>query len=751
MSDRRPNRLIRATSPYLQQHALNPVDWWEWGEEAFAAARERDAPIFLSIGYSACHWCHVMERESFENEAIAAMLNSRFVSIKVDREERPDLDEIYMTATQLMTRSGGWPMSVFLTPQARPFYAGTYFPPEDRWGRPGFGTLLREIDRAWREQRGQVEQQAEHLVTAIASLTAGATDYAPLTRETVDSAIQALQGGYDSRHGGFGSAPKFPPVHRLELLLRHFRRTGDPRSRSIVSHTLEAMSRGGMYDHVGGGFHRYSVDAEWLVPHFEKMLYDNAQLARVYTLAWEALGVEEFARVARETIDYVLREMTHPEGGFYSSTDADSAGPGGAMEEGAYFVWTPAEVTDVLGPEAGADFCTEYDITERGNFEGRNIPNTRLRPAVTDPALVGKLGEARRRLRAAREERPRPFLDDKVLTAWNGLMIRALAAAGEVFREPEYLCAGERAARFLLTRMRSEGRLLRSYRKGAAGIPAYQEDYAALALALLELAGAARLDDLRAEGIRLLAEMDALFWDPASPGYSFTGSDQPPLIAPSRSFQDGATPSGAALAALALLRAASSERHGPHRQRAAETLSLAADGIAEMPAAYPAMLIAADEYLQRWPEGISVRARVLADACFSRTAVQPGEAFAAAIRLTVGPDFHLAAAGTRLEPRLPDGFTASHVSYPPGELNEDGDLVHRGEIWIGVELLAGDEVPPGRHGLDFELTLPLCGRGICYPPDRLSLETEIEVSRSAGVDCRPEVFQTWIQARKDRA
>ncbi|MGV3724373.1 MAG: thioredoxin domain-containing protein [Actinomycetota bacterium] len=437
MSDHQhTNRLIDATSPYLLQHAHNPVDWRPWGEAALREARELDRPIFLSIGYSSCHWCHVMERESFESEVVAAVLNREFIPIKVDREERPDLDEIYMAATQLLTQGGGWPMSVFLTPELKPFYAGTYFPPDDRWGRPGFMSLLEQLGRFWRERRPEVEAQAEQLTQAVAQFTAGADGQGAVTPELLRAGLIELARGFDAQNGGFGGAPKFPPSMRLELLLRRAEAEDDDRLLSMVTTTLDRMARGGMYDQIGGGFARYSVDERWLVPHFEKMLYDNALLARIYALAYEQTGEWYYERVAREILGYVLREMTHPEGGFYSATDADSEGV-----EGKFFVWTPEEVRQVLGDEDGALFCRIYDISPQGNWQGHNIPNLLKRDLKswaeeldTDAeALDERLAPLRRQLWERREQRVHPLLDDKVLTAWNGLMIRAFAEAGRIF------------------------------------------------------------------------------------------------------------------------------------------------------------------------------------------------------------------------------------------------------------------------------------------------------------------------------
>ncbi len=428
------NRLGRETSPYLLQHAHNPVDWYPWGDEAFAIARREGKAIFLSVGYSACHWCHVMERESFENPDIAALMNEHFVNIKVDREERPDVDQIYMAAVQAMTRHGGWPMSVFLTPDGQPFYGGTYFPPEDRHGMPGFPRVLVSVARAWSERRDEIAAAAGQMTQQLQGLgrIATPTEAGTLTESLLDNAFRALSQAFDPRFGGFGDAPKFPHPMDLRVLLRHHHRTGDPTSLEMVRHTLDHMARGGIYDHLGGGFARYSTDDRWLVPHFEKMLYDNALLCSAYLEAYQLTGEPEYCRVVRETLDYVLDRMTSPEGAFYSTEDADSEG-----EEGKYYVWSLAEVQEVLGPDRARVFATVYDVTEQGNWEHKNILNL-PRTLAQSAALLGRdeqdlreeLRASQRALLEVRERRVPPGKDTKVLTSWNGLMLAALADSG---------------------------------------------------------------------------------------------------------------------------------------------------------------------------------------------------------------------------------------------------------------------------------------------------------------------------------
>jgi uncharacterized protein YyaL (SSP411 family) len=594
------NRLSREKSPYLLQHAHNPVDWYAWGEEAFAKARTEDKPIFLSIGYSTCHWCHVMERESFENEAIAALLNEHFVPIKVDREERPDVDQVYMQAVQILTGQGGWPLSAFLTPDGRPFWGGTYFPPENRFGRPGFATVLGALSEAWRTRRAELLESADKLKSYI-------QDHSRLPRPEAgrepDPAILALglqqfAARFDPAQGGFGPAPKFPRSHALSFLLGAYAREKDPSVLRMVEVTLDHMARGGMHDHLGGGFHRYSTDAQWLVPHFEKMLYDQALLARTYLEAYQVTGKEEYAAVAQGIFTYVLRDMTAPEGGFLSAEDADSEG-----EEGKFYVWTPEEIQEVLGREESLFFAGVYDVTSAGNFEdGRSILNLKRRlPDVAAEhgmelgALAARLESARTKLLAARGQRIRPHLDDKVLTDWNGLMIGALALGARVLGEPAYATAAARAASFVKgTLRRADGRLLKRYRAGEAAIPGYLDDYAFLAWGLLDLYGAT-FDPDHLESARDLArEMVKLFWDAESGGFFFTGADSPQLLVRSQEVYDGATPSGNAIAALVLLRLGELTADPELGRYGRDTVTAFAPALEVSPLSFPQMLIALD-------------------------------------------------------------------------------------------------------------------------------------------------------------
>lgn len=553
------NRLQHATSPYLLQHAHNPVDWHPWDAEALALARAEDKPIFLSIGYSACHWCHVMERESFEDPATAERLNRAFVCIKVDREERPDLDELYMEAVQALTGRGGWPMSVWLTPDLEPFFGGTYFPPTPRYGMPGFGQLLERIAELWRERRADLVQDARALAASLARQAEVRPGAGLPGAEVFEGALDQLRATFDARWGGFGPAPKFPAHLATGLLLRR----GGPEDRSRVRRTLDAMHEGGMFDHLGGGFARYSVDERWLVPHFEKMLYDNALLACAYLEGFQALGEARYAGVVRETLDYLLRDLRDDQGGFHSAEDADSEG-----EEGRFYVFTPPEVMAVLGAEDGVLFCEAFGITEAGCFEhGTSVLHRFDAPAdlgqrhgLEPEVLEARLDALRARLRAHRDRRVRPGKDDKVLTAWNGLALSALARAARVLGEPCYREAAVACAAFLRRELCPNGALLRTWRKGQAHTPAFLEDYGALILGLVDL-HETTFDDAWLDWAEdLAARMQAAFEDGAEGGF-FAAPEAPDLIFRSKPGWDGALPSGNTLAAAALLRL------GRHRRR----------------------------------------------------------------------------------------------------------------------------------------------------------------------------------------
>jgi len=567
MDHRHTNQLIHETSPYLLQHAHNPVNWHPWGPDALRLAREQNKPIFLSIGYAACHWCHVMEHESFEDQAVAEVLNEYFISVKVDREERPDLDEIYMNATLLFTRGhGGWPMSVWLTPEGKPFYAGTYFPPQDMYGRPGFRSILLRLAELWREKAAAVADDAAK-VTEILSQLHKADSGAVLAREAVASAAQQIAGAFDPRQGGLASGSnKFPPSMAMELLLRENRVKHNPALLGVVELTLEKMARGGIYDHLGGGFHRYSTDSQWLVPHFEKMLYDQALVSSIYLDGLLATRRKEFAATARGIFDYVLRHLTSPEGGLYSTEDADSEG-----KEGLFYIWTWEQVHDVLGDEDGALFASFYDVTATGNWDhpgdahvpegAKNILRI-LRPAeeaariysMTPAELERRLAAAREKLFAVREKRTHPGLDDKILAAWNGLMIASLAKGAAVLDEPRYRNAAASAAEFVLSKMQQDGRLLRSYRNGRAHLMAYIDDYAFMIeglIGLYEITGALRWLN---EAARLTETAIRYYWDEADAGFFFTASDHEQLIVRSKISTDNAIYSGNSVMAMNLLK-----------------------------------------------------------------------------------------------------------------------------------------------------------------------------------------------------
>ena len=580
------NRLAGETSPYLLQHAHNPVDWYPWGDEAFARARAEDKPILLSVGYSACHWCHVMERESFENPEIAAIMNRHFVSVKVDREERPDVDQIYMQAVQSLTGHGGWPMTVFLTPDGEPFYGGTYYPPVEGHGLPAFPRLLQALAEAWANRRGEVVASAQKIGEALGQSERLRASTGLLTDEILFGAFQALSAQFDETEGGLGGAPKFPQPMIWEFVLRFWKRSKNPRARQMVHTTLTMMARGGMYDQVGGGFHRYSVDPHWLVPHFEKMLYDNAQLASLYLSGWLAFGDPECRRVSEETLDYLLREMADPAGGFYSATDADSEG-----HEGKFFVWSPEELREVLGPD-DAEYAARYWSVDRGpNFEGKSILYVGGEP---DPERIAPI---RARLYAARERRVHPARDDKVLAAWNGLACRAFAEAGRALGRADYVAAAAKNAEFVLTAMRSGGRLLRTWKAGRAKLKGYLEDYAMVAAALVALYEAT-LDRRWLDEARGLAEeLLRLFWDEKLEGFYDTGVDHERLIVRPRNLFDNAVPCGSSVAIETLFRLAILTGESRYESAALKALRPMADLMTRYASGFGRFLCALDFHL----------------------------------------------------------------------------------------------------------------------------------------------------------
>lgn len=610
------NRLIHEKSPYLLQHAYNPVDWFPWGTDAFEKARSEDKPIFLSIGYSTCHWCHVMERESFENEQIAALMNRYFVPIKVDREERPDVDRIYMTFVQATTGGGGWPMSVWLTPDLEPFFGGTYFPPDQRYGHPGFGTVLEHIAQAWRQDHDKIVESGRDVVQQLekqAAVSAGRPgSMLRLDKDALDSAFYSFRRSFDSRYAGFGEAPKFPRPVVLNFLLRYYTRTKNGEALDMVLATLREMAKGGMYDQLGGGFHRYSVDARWFVPHFEKMLYDQAQLANSYIEAFQITGDRSYAETARGILDYVLREMSDDAGGFYSAEDADStidpAQPD-VKGEGAFYIWSQQEIEDILGERDTSWFCYRFGVEREGNvrndphneFTGKNIPfqahsveETASQFEKPVAEVQNALLEAGRKLMEARARRVRPHLDDKVLTAWNGLMISAFAKAGAVLSEPRYTEAARRAADFIIGRMYNaeSGILLRRYRQGDAAIPGFLDDYAFFTQALLDLYETTfELRDLQL-AIRLAEKQSELFEDREQGAFYSTGAGDRTLVMRIKEDYDGAEPSGNSIAVLNLLRLAQITGRRDLRESAERALAAFGPRIMAAPVGVPQMLVA---------------------------------------------------------------------------------------------------------------------------------------------------------------
>jgi uncharacterized protein YyaL (SSP411 family) len=618
------NRLAKEKSPYLLQHQHNPVDWFPWGEEAFAIAKREQKPIFLSVGYSTCHWCHVMAHESFENAEIAKLMNEHFVCIKVDREERPDVDRVYMTYVQASTGGGGWPMSVFLTPDLQPFFGGTYFPPADRGGRPGFPTVLKKLADAWKDDRAHVVEAAASAMKALNEYTAaGAPQGEAAGREAIAACFSQLSRTFDEDLGGFGSAPKFPRPVALNFLLRVYTREGaDSHDGKAALHmtlrTLDRMAAGGMHDHLGGGFHRYSVDQFWHVPHFEKMLYDQAQLACAYLDAFQITHDPAYEKTARDTLDYVRRDMTDKAGGFHSAEDADSIIEHGKPEhaEGAFYVWPKDEIAHAIGADAAAIFDRAYGVEADGNapsgsdpmgeFRGKNILIRRMTTADAakffkkgEAEIETSLREARKKLFALREKRPRPHLDDKMITAWNGMMISAFARAAQVLGDAVYLDAAQKSARFIREHLWKDGALLRNYRHGASEVAGFADDYAALIQGLLDLYEADFDTAWLKWALELQAKQDTLFGDPAHGGYFSVTKDAPNILLRMKEDYDGAEPSPNSVAALNLLRLAQITDDAALRERATKTLAAFSEQLSKVPTSLPQMLVALDASLAK--------------------------------------------------------------------------------------------------------------------------------------------------------
>jgi uncharacterized protein YyaL (SSP411 family) len=673
------NHLISEKSPYLQQHAHNPVDWYPWGDAAFEKARAEDKPIFLSVGYSTCHWCHVMEHESFENEGLAALLNRWFVPVKVDREERPDVDRIYMTFVQASTGGGGWPMSVFLTPDLKPFFGGTYFPPDNRFGRPGFGAVLERIADAWKNERGRIVQSSGDVVAQLAQYTgvhnpsSGRPDQAVL-----DSAFQHFRRMFDSGHGGFGSAPKFPRPVVFNFLLRYYARSRRQEALEMTLETLRAMANGGMHDQLGGGFHRYSVDERWFVPHFEKMLYDQAQLAVSYLEAFQITHDPFYAKIARSTLDYVLRDMTHPEGGFYSAEDADSViDPANPKEkgEGAFYLWSAAELKQF------PKFASTYGVEENGNvpddphgeFTGKNILYLR---APLDDATEVELQPAKAALLAIRSKRVRPHLDDKILTAWNGLMISAFAKGAQVLDEPQYLVAAQRAADFILTRLydSKSGVLLRRYRDGEAAIAGFLDDYAFFVGALIDLYEA-DFDPRHMEtATQLTGKMRELFEDAAEGAFFSTAAGDSNLVLRMKDDYDGAEPSGNGAAFLDLLRLAHFTGRAEYRAAAERTLGALGSKMIQHAVALPQMLVGLDYTLANRQEIVIAGSPDQTHEFFRHVRAR---FLPYTIALRAGAPFFPAAAAMREMDGRPTAYVCSNYAcqLPTNEIAKFDDLI----------------------------------------------------------------------------
>ena len=756
------NKLINETSPYLLLHAHNPVDWYPWGPEALERAKAEDKPIFLSVGYSTCYWCHVMERKVFANPDIAAMMNEMYINIKVDREERPDLDEIYMTATQIMTRSGGWPNSVFLTPELHPFYAGTYFPPVDSHNRPGFPRVLKTLHDYWVNRRDEVVEHGLKITEVIRQATGGGlgeTDESSLERKLITSAIEFLRSTYNTAYGGFGDAPVFPSPTNLELLLSEYDRAEDEQLLKMVTHTLDMMAYGGMYDQIGGGFHRYSVDAKWLVPHFEKMLYDNAQLAKVYLLAYQRTQKRLYRHVAEEIFEFMFREMTAPEGGFYSAIDAETD-----AEEGKYYVWTEKEIRDVLGKKQSKLLMKVYGVTKGANFEGKNIlylptpiSNVAREEGKSEETLLAKLEPLKVKLLHAREKRERPLLDTKVIVNWNGLMIDAFALGYEVLKDVRYREAAEQAAAFILEEMKdANGGLMHTYRDGVVKYDGYLDDYAFLVQGLLGLYQATR-DKRWIDAARDLTDtMVELFRDEKDGAFYFTLAGAEHLLVRTKNPYDSAIPSGNAVAANNLLTLAALTGERNYLKLAERALQTFAGMMSKSSGGFMHMLLAANRYLaEDWTklQGASSLVSVLPNqqlqlpstvspltsgteivkataSVKSGGGITPSHPFDVEIRLEIAEGWHVNANPASQEMLIPTSVSLHSdalasvlsVDYPEGEIvhfdfSEESLSVYEGKITIPLKLQLNSDVShEDVFPLDVELHYQACNDEICLQP-----------------------------------
>ena len=747
------NRLIHEKSPYLLQHARNPVDWYPWGPEALAKAKKEGKPIFLSVGYSTCHWCHVMERESFETEAVAKILNEFYVSIKVDREERADIDQIYMTATQLLAGQGGWPNSLWLTPEGKPWYAGTYFPPDDKFGRPGFKKILTQLARAWKAQNAEILKRSGEISARIKQYTSGKTrapSSGEISHRLLENAADALSRTFDPRMGGFGRAPKFPPHSSLQLLMSEYARTKSDSLLHMTTLTLDAMARGGIHDHIGGGFHRYSTDPIWLLPHFEKMLYDNAQLARAYVGAYELTGRERYKRVATNIYAWVLREMTDKGGGFYSALDADSAG-----EEGLFYVWTRKEVVEILGAKAGNEFCKAYGFAEGGNFHdqaggtkpGTNIPHFPEGSKTDDE----RFATAREKLLERRVKRIWPHKDDKILTSWNGLMIEALACGGRALKDPRLTEAAEKAASFILKNMRKDGRLLRTYRAGRAKLNAYLDDYAFMGLALVELHRTTGDKKWLDQAVSLADVMLKNYSDPDSGGFFFTSSDHEELLSRTKDPFDRAVPSGNAVAVRLLVELGRLTAQARYRTVAEKSLKAFLPFMRRSPGGMSTMLHAAGRYIATAPptssdktgkpDAIAQTGPVKVEVLASRLTAAPGESIDLKILITIEKGWHVNSSkplsenliATALKIKGSDRVMLGKVIWPAGRNSTFGFSneplsIYEGVVRIPAKIRLAKDLPTGQVKLELTLTAQPCSNKICLAPINHKLPLTIDVS-----------------------
>ncbi len=759
------NRLIHEKSPYLLQHARNPVDWYPWGPEAFAKAKKEGKPIFLSVGYSTCHWCHVMERESFETEMIAKILNEFYVAIKVDREERPDLDQIYMTATQMLAGQGGWPNSLWLTAEGKPWYAGTYFPPDDKFGRPGFKKILTQLARAWRIQNVEIVKKSGEVADRIKRYTSGTTRAQASGKvgyELLENACQIMSMTFDPRMGGFGRAPKFPPHSNLQLLLSEYERTKNERLMHMVRITLDAMAVGGIHDHVGGGFHRYATDPIWLLPHFEKMLYDNAQLARAYVRAYELTGKDRDKQTAMDTYDWVLREMTDADGGFYSALDADSAG-----EEGLFYVWTPKEVQEILGKKAGDEFCKAYGFVKGGNFydqasgkkPGTNIPHfpkgfdTAAKELKADPdALRKRLTAGLDKLLKVRVKRIWPYKDDKILTSWNGLMIESLAIGGRVLKDPRLTKAAEKAASFVLKSMRKKGRLLRTYRSGGAKLNAYLDDYSFMGLALVELHRTTGDKKWLAEAVSLADAMLKHYSDPDAGGFFFTSSDHEDLLSRTKDPFDRAVPSGNAVAVRLLVELGDLTGRTEYRAAADKALKAFLPFMQRSPRGMGVLLHAAGRYLAtappepketvRKPNAKAQAGPVKVELFASKLSVAPGETLKLKILLTSEKGWHVNSnkplddklIATSLKLSGGKKVSLAGVTWPAGDevklkFSDKPLSVYEGAVLVRANIKIAKDAPLGPVKAELTLTAQPCSNTVCQEPADHKLALEIKVAK----------------------